>query len=76
MSPFNKAWVLLKNVTDHDVDMSNPVSIESWDEPTTPCSKCGQYGANMRITYNNKFGTDEQERHYCQTCYQISHGRE
>jgi len=63
---------VLKNAADYDVDMSDPVSIESWNEPKTPCYKCGQYGANMRMTYNNKFGTDEQVRHVCKTCYQSS----
>jgi hypothetical protein len=76
MNPFKQAWLLLKNAADYDVDMNDPVGIESWNEPMTMCSKCGQYGANLRMTYNNKFGSDEREKYYCQTCYQGSRGGE
>lgn len=68
-SPFELAMVVLKNAADYVVDMTNPVSIESIQNPRGQCAQCGNYGATMRQTFANKFGTDKTTRDICNSCF-------
>lgn len=67
--PFELAMSVLKNAADYDVDMSNPISVESLQNDRAQCSKCGNYGANMRQTFADKFGMSKTTRDVCENCF-------
>ena len=68
-NPFEWAMAVIKNASDYVVDMQNPVSIESIQGANMRCSQCGGFGASMRQTYANKFGTGQTVRDICGNCF-------